>query len=315
MEQLICRLREELPLDNGAQSIFDAVVRRGQVPPDVRTIHRVLVRNGLVEPQPKKRPRGSYLRFEYEQPNECWQIDATEWHLADGRTVQIMDVLDDHSRYSVAAIAVPAATAQAAWAAICHGATQLGLPAKVLSDNGLCFTGGPAGNGTFRTQLAAVGVATANSRPYHPQTCGKIERSHQTLKKWLRTKPPAATLTELQQQLDTYRSFYNHQRPHRALRGATPAERFHAKPPAQPADTPIQLESPTTLSINERVVDKTGRINIHSKSITIGATHRGTTLTVLTYGHRMIILDNATPIRSITTQPGQTNYPLLSPMS
>src|SRR5689334_3336291 len=56
MEQLICRLREELPLDNGAQSIFDAIVRRGQTPPDVRTIHRVLVRNGLVEPQPKKRP-------------------------------------------------------------------------------------------------------------------------------------------------------------------------------------------------------------------------------------------------------------------
>lgn len=315
MEQLICRLREELPLDNGAQSIFDAIVRRDQIPPAVRTIHRVLVRNGLVEPQPKKRPRSSYLRFEYEHPNECWQIDATEWHFADGQIAQIMDVLDDHSRYSVAARAVDGATAEAAWAAICHGAKEIGLPAKVLSDNGLCFTGGRGGTGSFRVQLAALGVATINSRPYHPQTCGKIERSHQTLKKWLRRQPPAHTLAELQQQLDAYRFFYNHERPHRALRGATPAERFHAKPRAQPADTPLQLESPTQLSIAERVVDKSGNVTTHHKSFRIGARYRGKTLTVLTYGNRVIVLDGATPIRSITTEPSRTYYPLLSPMS
>jgi len=315
MEQLICRLREELPLDNGAASIHDAIVRAGQSPPHVRTIHRVLVRAGLVEAQPHKRPRSSYLRFEYATPNGCWQIDATEWHLADGRTVQIMDVLDDHSRYLAAARAVPAPTAEAAWTAISHAGAEIGLPARVLSDNGLCFTGGPAGTGRFPTRLAHLGVETINSRPYHPQTCGKIERQHQTLKKWLRKQTPATTLTDLQHQLDTYRDFYNHHRPHRALAGATPAERFHATPPAQPADTPLTPIEPTRLAIHERRVDHSGRITVHTNSITVGARHRGKTVTTLTYGNRILVLDHDTPLRSITTEPGRRNYPLPSPMS
>ena len=186
IEQLIVRLREQLPLDNGALAIFYQMQRDGVVPlPSPRTIHRVLVRNGLVAPQPKKRPRSSWVRFEYDNPNECWQIDATQWELRDGRIAWIMDVLDDHSRYMPAADAVLSDTAEAAWKAICHAADEIGLPAKVLSDNGLCFTGGGTGPGTFITNLAALGIVKANSRPYHPQTCGKLERAHQTLKKWL----------------------------------------------------------------------------------------------------------------------------------
>jgi transposase len=89
----------------GAAAIADELRRTGLACPAVSTIHRVLVRNGLVAPQPQKRPRASYTRFVYPDPNGCWQIDATRWALADGAEAWIMDVLDDHSRVVVAAYA------------------------------------------------------------------------------------------------------------------------------------------------------------------------------------------------------------------
>src|SRR5918992_28138 len=106
----------------GAASIADELRRAGLACPAVSTIHRVLVRNGLVTPQPQKRPRASYTRFAYPDPNGCWQIDATRWTLADGSRdgaeAWIMDVLDDHSRVVVAAHACPAPTTAAAQAAV-----------------------------------------------------------------------------------------------------------------------------------------------------------------------------------------------------
>jgi len=316
IEQLIVRLREQLPLDNGALAIFYQMQRDGVVPlPSPRTIHRVLVRNGLVAPQPKERPRSSWVRFEYDNPNECWQIDATQWELRDGRIAWIMDVLDDHSRYMPAADAVLSDTAEAAWKAICHAADEIGLPAKVLSDNGLCFTGGGTGPGTFITNLAALGIVKANSRPYHPQTCGKLERAHQTLKKWLAKQPRARTLAELQRQLDAFRAYYNHHRPHRALRGATPAERFAAKAKAQPSGIPIDLPRPPTLRIGERTVQPNGVITTGGKLINLGTSWAGRTLTVITYGTRVAILNGTTLVRALQLDPNRRYHPLLLPKS
>ena len=313
LEQRIVRLREELPLDNGALAIFFHLQRDGVQPlPAVRTIHRVLVRNGLVDPRPERRPRSSWLSFEYDAPNACWQIDATHWQLRSGRSVWIMDLLDDHSRYMPAADAVAADTAQAAWTAFCHAAQEIGPPAKVLSDNGMCFTGGPFaadGAGMFTTNLAALGVVKANSRPHHPQTCGKLERAHQTLKKWLRRKPPARSLPDLQRQLDQFRAYYNHHRPHRALHGATPAERFYASPAARPADTPIDLPRLPMLSIATRHVTPRGRLNINDVSVWLGVQWAHHDLTVITYGDRVVILNATTPVRIITLEPGRSHYP------
>ena len=318
IEQLICRLREQLPLDTGAQAIYYVLRRDGISPlPSVRTVHRVLVRNGLVAAQPNKRPRSSWHRFEYDQPNACWQIDATEWQLRSGRTVWIMDILDDHSRYLPAADAVAGPTAAAAWAAVCHAATEAGLPAMVLSDNGTCFTGGAThpGPGSFETNLAALGIRKANARPYHPQTCGKLERAHQTLKKWLHRLPAAGSLTDLQHQLDQFRDYYNQHRPHRALHGATPAERFHTTPPAQPADPPIDLPQPATLTITQRTVRPSGHLHAHCAAIALGRRWTGHTLTVISYGQRMAILDGTTLIRALTIDPTRRYQPLLLPKS
>jgi len=318
VEQYIVRLREQLPLDNGAQAIFLHMRREKFTPlPHQRTIHRVLVRNGLVEPQPNKRPRSSWRRFEYDAPNACWQIDATHWELRSGRIAWIMDLLDDHSRYMPAADAVWADTVEAAWTAFCHAAAEIGPPAKVLSDNGMCFTGGPnaEGAGTFTTNLAALGIVKANSRPYHPQTCGKLERAHQTLKKWLRKRPRARTLPELQRQLDQFRSYYNHERPHRGLHGATPAERLHATPAARPADSPIDLTTSPSLNIAARHVSPAGRLNINCVTVGLGKPWAGHDLTVVTYGPRIVILNGTSLVRVLTLEPGRTHYPQLLPKS
>ena len=303
----------------GAASIADELRRSGLPCPAVSTIHRVLVRNGLVTPQPQKRPRASYTRFTYPDPNGCWQTDATRWTLADGGSdgveAWIMDVLDDHSRVVVAAHACPAPTTAAAQAAVHAGGQLWGLPARVLSDNGPCF-GGVARSGDFVEGLAALGIQTVHARPFHPQTCGKIERFHQTLKRWLRTQPRAGTLAGLQAQLDWFVEFYNHRRPHRALRGATPAEVWTARSPAGPADQPITL--PARVAITRHTVTRGGVIYLGRTIIGLGTRLAGTQLTAVRYGRRLLLLDDGHPVRALTLTEGQRYYrqpsqPLLEP--
>lgn len=230
LEDEIVRLRKTLPLDHGAQAIAYHLGRSGWAVPAVSTIHRALVRRGLVIAAPQKRPRSAVRRFEWPRPNDAWQIDATRWALRSGREVWVMDVLDDHSRLVVAARACSGPTGDAAWDAFCDGTARHGVPAHVMSDNGVCFTGRlvSGGEAAFERDLRALGVVHVRSSPGHPQTCGKIERFHQTLKRWLRKQPLARSHRQLQDQLDNFVAFYNHDRPHRALHGATPAERWHA---------------------------------------------------------------------------------------
>jgi transposase InsO family protein len=239
IEEVIVRLRKDLEIDNGAQAIAWHLARRADLDgpvPSARTVHRVLVRRGMVSPQPQKRPHSAMTRFEWPRPNDAWQIDATAWALADGQRVWVMDVLDDHSRVLVAARAAGGPTSAATWDAFSHGIIEWGFPVRVMSDNGACFTGRflHGSEVDFERQLRAMGITQLLSSPSHPQTCGKLERSHQTTKRWLATQPPARNLNELQTQLDTWRHHYNHHRPHRAAAGGTPAERWHATPAAAP---------------------------------------------------------------------------------
>jgi transposase InsO family protein len=237
LEDEIVRLRKTLRVDNGAQSIAYQLARSGWAVPSVATIHRALVRRGMVVAQPAKRPRSAWRRFQWPRPNDAWQIDATCWALRSGGHVWVMDVLDDHSRLVVAARACPGPTGEAAWSAFCHGAERYGTPAQVMSDNGSCFTGRLAGSqAPFERDLRSLGVNHIRSSPGHPQTCGKLERFHQTLKNWLRTQPLARSTNQLQAQLDEFLAYYNHHRPHRALGGATPAERWAATEAAIPGE-------------------------------------------------------------------------------
>jgi transposase InsO family protein len=319
LELEIIRLRTDWPEPRGAASIADELRRAGVACPAVSTIHRVLVRNGLVAAQPQKRPRASFIRFVDPDPNGCWQIDATRWALADDTEVWILDVLDDHSRLAVAALACPGPTTTAAQAAVHAGGRLWGLPTRILSDNGSCF-GGPSRTGEFVTGLALLGVAVIHARPYHPQTCGKIERFHQTLKRWLRNQPRAASLGELQAQLDRFIEFYNYARPHRALGGATPAEVWAARTPTGPAAASRTATGPAKVSLTRHTVAPRGVLYLR-RDITIGVGARlaGTELTAIRYGRHVLLLDQGGhPVRALTLTDGQRYYrqssqPLLAP--
>lgn len=297
LEDEIVRLRKELPLDRGAQTIAYYLARKGLGVPSVATIHRVLVRRGLVTPQPEKRPRSSYRRFEWPQPNDAWQIDATRWVLASGREIWIMDLLDDHSRALVAARVCRGPTGEAAWEAFCQGAEGWGLPARLMSDNGTCFTGRLVGGGetNLERSLRALGIRHIPSSPGHPQTCGKLERCHQTIKAWLRTQPPAEEEEDLQDQLDDFRSFYNQHRPHRALGGATPAERFADRERAGPGD-PI----PAAPEARLLRVDRQGRISFGRYQIQVGYSLAGQKMLVIDRGDELAVFGEAGLVRRLT---------------
>jgi transposase InsO family protein len=312
LEDEVVRLRKELPLDNGAAVIGWHLRRQGRtdVPSD-RTIHRILVRRGMVLAQPQKRPKGAYRRFEFARPNECWQIDATDWVLARQRRVTIMDVLDDHSRALVAIRAGAGATTELALETIFTGGRHWGLPAVVLSDNGRCFTGfEPQRASTFASVLAAAGIRTIHSRPFHPQTCGKVERFHGTLKRWLATQPLARTAGELQDQLDGFAHHYNQQRRSSAGGDLTPAERHRATAAATPAPDPIELTEPTpTITITANTVSANGAIGIAGWTTSVGTEHAGRRLTVIRYGHHAVILDGATVVARPHLDPNRRYLP------
>ena len=236
VEEAAIELRKQLiddGLDGGAATVAWHLERRGFDAPSEATLWRLFVRRGFVTPEPRKRPKASYRRFAADTPNECWQIDASQWRLKRGRRVEIFSILDDCSRLLIACVAVSAATTEAAWDAFSLGVEHYGLPLRCLSDNGLAFSGRLRGIEVgFEANLRAAGVRPVTARPYHPQTCGKVERFHQTLKKWLRARRRTETVAELQALLDGFATYYNHERPHRALGRATPWERWCASPRA-----------------------------------------------------------------------------------
>src|SRR4051795_2544395 len=154
VEDEVVRLRKELSrqgLDAGADTIRSHLARRTPrsqtssqaAPPAVSTIWRILTRRGFVIPQAQKRPRSSWQRFAAEQPNERWQADTTHWQLADGTDVEILNLLDDHSRLALAAVARRTITSPDVLHTLQDAFVRWGIPASVLTDNGAVFTGLP----------------------------------------------------------------------------------------------------------------------------------------------------------------------------
>ncbi|HEX2186829.1 MAG TPA: IS481 family transposase [Chloroflexota bacterium] len=301
MEEEIVALRKclaEEGLDAGAQTIHYHLLcrhrRRKCSVPSVATIWRVLTRRGFVVPQPHKRPRSSWRRFEAELPNECWQADTTHWALADGTDVEILNVVDDHSRLLVGSRAFVTAKAADVVETFHLAAATWGFPAAVLTDNGAIFTAESRhGRCVMENELAALGIAYRHSRPYHPQTCGKVERFHQTLKKHLGRQRKPATVAELQAQLDRFAAYYNRERPHRALGRRTPGQAFAARIKAVPRLAPVNVEGHHRVRRDR--VDKTGCVTLRYRSkllhIGIGRAHAG---------NRVLLLVNDLDVRVIT---------------
>jgi transposase InsO family protein len=300
--------------DAGAQSIAAVLSGQGVVVPSVATIWRVLSRRGFVTPQPHKRPRSSWRRFEAQLPNEVWQADITHWLLADGGEVEILNIIDDHSRLLVGATARRVfKAADVVTAALAAMATH-GRPERMLTDNGAVFTGSYRGRGwvALERELTALGIGLRHCRPYHPQTCGKVERLHQTLKKWLTRQPPPATVAQLQTQLDTFAEHYNSRRPHRALNRATPVAAWHARPRAIPANPGILASE--HFRVRRDKIDTTGTISLRHNSrlhhIGIGRTYAGTRVLILALDTKIrIITETGQLLRELTLNPDRDYQP------
>lgn len=281
----ILQLRRELTangLDAGPVTIGWHLEQENLKAPSTSTIRRILHTAGLITPEPRKRPRSSYLRFQAAQPNETWQSDFTHWRLADGTDIEILNWLDDHSRYLISCTTHRPVTGDDVVTSFLTAIEQHGIPASTLTDNGRVYTarfGG--GRNAFEYLLPLLGVTQKNGSPSHPQTQGKIERFHQTQKRWLAARPAATTLTDLQTQLDAFREHYNEHRPHRALNRQTPSQAYQATPKALPAET----RTPGHYRIRYDLVGSNGKVSLRRAGrmhhLGIGYHHRGTRILAL----------------------------------
>ena len=310
LEDLVVRGRKELieqGWDAGPISVAGWMRECGVEPPSRATIARILTRRGLVTPQPQKRPRRSWRRFQFDCVHECWQLDATEWRLADGTKAVIFQLIDDRSRFALASLAADGETAQAAVTVVRLALKRFRRgPLLLLTDNGTAFNMSRRGRRTaLETLLNDLGVRPICSSPYHPQTCGKNERIHSTLKKWLRARPLVTQLTELQAQLDAFDRHYNHRRRHQALDDHTPAEVFRTGPQA-PRPSPPHPTRPTPATPNRKLVEAkvaaNGNVGIAGKLIQLGHTYRRQTVIGRIDGATINVYDrHGTLIRTVVT--------------
>jgi transposase InsO family protein len=322
MVELVLTARADLltrGLDGGAQSIAWHLQRTNtDTVPSRATIHRILTRAGTITPQPRKRPKSSWHRFQADQPNECWQSDFTHYRLTDGTDTEILTWLDDHSRYALHLSAHTPVTARIVLDTFTQTCDQHGRPASTLTDNGMVYTARLAGRGrtggrtALERHLATTGITQKNSRPHHPTTCGKVERFQQTMKNWLRTRPDQPTTpTDLNALLAIFADQYNHHRPHRALDGRTPAAAYAARPKATP---------PGTTTAHERVrrdkIDTTGKVTLRINStlhkIGVGRAHARTPVLLLVQDHHVRVIHATTGelLRELTIDPTRTYQPL-----
>jgi transposase InsO family protein len=277
------------------------------------TIWRVLRRRGFVTPQPHKRPRSSYIRFEAALGNETWQADVTFFELADGSKVEILNFLDDFSRVCVASKVLEVTNSPDVVATLYEAGAAWGLPASLLTDNGCIFTAAYRyGYSALESELFSLGIAYKHSRPYHPQTCGKIERFHQTLKRFLAKQPRAHSIAELQAQVDRFIAYYNDVRPHRAKGRLTPRAAFDSRAKARPRA--VSTAYSRELRVRHDKVDKDGSVTLRYKSklhhIGMGRALKGTRVILLVAGRDIRVLSSdGQLLRQLTLDPSRDYQP------
>lgn len=318
---LILELRQKLTatgLDAGPDTIRWHLEHHHHTTVSAATISRYLTRAGLITPEPKKRPKASYIRFQAELPNETWQSDFTHYRLADGTDTEILTWLDDHARYALSVTAHRRVTGPTVLTTFRQTVATHGIPASTLTDNGMVFTtrfsGGKGGRSALEAELRHLGAVQKNSRPNHPTTCGKVERFQQTLKKWLRAQPgQPATIPELQTLIDTFIDAYNHHRPHRSLpHRATPGVAYTARPKATPAGN---RDHDTHHRVRHDRVDTNGKLTLRHAGklhhIGIGRTHARTPVIMLVRDLNIRVIHAATGelLRELTLDPTKDYQP------
>ena len=324
--ELIIELRKNLAnagLDAGPDTIAWHLEHHHQTKVSIATVSRTLTRQGLVDPQPKKRPKSSYIRFEAAMPNETWQSDFTHYRLTNpdrspGADTEIITWLDDHARYALHVSAHPRVTGPIVVTTFTNTAGQHGYPASILTDNGMVYTtrfsGGRGGRNGLESELRRLDIVQKNTRPNHPTTTGKVERFQQTMKKWLTAQPaPPAPIEELQTLIDLFIDEYNHRRPHRSLpHRATPAAAYQARPKATPG---TDRAGEIHYRVLHDIVDNNGKLTLRADGrmhhIGIGTHHRRTRVIKIVDDLHVRIINAATGelLRELTIDPTRDYQP------
>jgi transposase InsO family protein len=293
-------------LDAGAATIHFHLSQRYDTAPSVSTIFRVLKARGFVALEPHKRPKSSFKRFVAELPNETWQADMTHVELEGGMVYEVLNMIDDHSRLCVASRAMKTVKATDVVRVLHKAAENWGYPASFLSDNGLIFTTGRHHQvaGATEQELFALGIGAKHSRPYHPQTCGKVERFHQTMKKFLAAQDITSP-KQLQRQLDRFVAYYNEERPHRGIGRKTPASVYAAREKAGPSASFVKVGD-RRLRFDR--VDKAGRVTLRRRGrlhhIGVGRPYAGWRVAMLIADLDIEIVGvDGSPLRSLVLDP------------
>jgi transposase InsO family protein len=300
LEDEIVRVRKSLGddgWDNGADSIRFALEELvtaggdrwdpGWVLPSRATINRVLSRRGQLVAVPQRRPRSAIRRFQADHPNTRWQMDGFETTLTDGTVVVVLHLLDDCSRYDLALNAVRSENAVDVWDTFTAAVAEHGLPRVLLTDNGTAFSGRRRGwLSRLEQNLSVLGVKHITSSIGHPQTCGKCERGHKTVLKWL-AKRTFDTVEDLNTGLATYRSHNNERRRRVHLDGLTPAQRYRLGPKDGPAGEPVDR-----VIVNTVQVGANGAITLDGHHFMIGRRHSATPVTYIRRGKMITIFNH-----------------------
>jgi transposase InsO family protein len=294
----IARLRVHLGrsgLDHGPETIAWHLQEADLAVPAASTIWRILRQAGLVTPEPKKKPKAYLQRFVASQPNETWQSDFTHLWLADGTGVEVLNWLDDHSRLLLYCKAWPVVKGHHVMTSFKECINEYEMPLSTLTDNGVVYTARfVGGRNAFEYLLHQLHIQQKNGHPGHPQTQGKIERFHQTLKKWIAQQDQATSIEELQGRLDRFQAIYNDERPHTAIGMQTPSQAYGATVRTQH----MGYDSPGHYRVRFDRVDRFGKVTLRRAGVMhhlgIGIEHRGRKLMMLVDEVEVRVIDDVT---------------------
>lgn len=283
-------------LDHFPISVHEKMRSLGMDPvPSTASLARIFRDQGVARIEPRKKPKASYRRFVYPAPNACWQLDATEYVLTGGRKCVIFQLIDDHSRLAIASHVSWGETSEGAIAVVSKGIAAHGVPQRLLSDNGAALNPSRRGVlGQLVAYLRSLGVEPITGKPYEPTTQGKNERFHQTLFRYLDKQPLAATLEQLQAQVEGFDIIYNTERPHQGLPGrVTPALAWAATPVVEPPRPVPQAAAPhSDDSIRMTRIRDTGSVVVRSIRFQTSRTLAGSTAYIVEEEKAVLIFDH-----------------------
>jgi len=320
VEDAIVRIRKELGADGwdaGAEQIAffaedlvaagDPSWPEGVKVPARATINRILTRRGQLVSVPQRRPKKADRRFEAKHPNTRWQMDGFKVTYGELKLV-VLHITDDHSRFDIALRAVRSENGADVWDTFVDASTTHGLPRELLTDNGTAFSGHRRGwISDLDRNLATLGVKHITSSIAHPQTCGKCERAHKTVLKWLRVRD-FTTIEELNAALETYRDRHNNRRRRTHLDGQTPGHRYRLGIKDGP-DGPGQV--PTV--IKKYNVQGNGASNLNKTIIGLGNKYAGQQVTAFRRDREVTILNDQGLIAEFTLKTPRGGYQSVNP--